>query len=51
MIKIYQLIVIQDLVIEEKLINYKANIIPIKISSSIKISDPECYEEADFYTY
>ena len=49
--KIYQSAFIRDLVIEERLTDYNANVIPIKAGSSIKMSDPEDYEEADLHTY
>ena len=50
-IKIHQSAFISDLVIEKGLINCNANVIPIKAGLSIKMSDPENYEEANLHTY
>ena len=49
--KIHQSTFIQDLVIEKWLTNCNANVIPMKASSSIEMSDPEDYEKADLHTY
>ncbi len=49
--KIDQSIFIQELVIKEGLTNCNANVIPMKAGSSIKMVDPEDYEEADLRTY
>ena len=49
--KINQLAFIRDLVIEEGLTDCNANVIPMKAGSSIEMSDPEDYEEADLCTY
>ena len=49
--KIHQSAFIRDLVIEKGLIDCNANVIPMKADSSIKMSDPEDYEEANVHTY
>lgn len=43
--KINQSSFVRDLIIEEKLTDYNANIIPMKAKSVIKISDPKDYNE------
>lgn len=50
-IKVYQLAFVQDLVIDERLINYNANIIPMKAGLFIKITDLEDYNEVNLYIY
>ena len=49
--KIHQSEFIRDLVIEEGLTDCNANVIPMKAGSSIEMSDPENYEEANLHTY
>lgn len=49
--KIHQSAFIRDLVIEEGLTDCNANVIPMKAGSSIEMSDPEDYEEANLHTY
>lgn len=49
--KIHQSAFIQDLVIEKRLTNCNANVIPMKAGSSIEILDLEDYEKANFHTY
>lgn len=49
--KIDQSVFVQDLVIKEQLTDYNANVIPMKTSSSIDISDLKDYEEIDLYIY
>lgn len=39
------------MVIEERLTNYNANVIPIKVGLSIEMLDLENYEEANLHTY
>lgn len=50
-IKVYQSAFVQDLVIDERLIDYNANIIPIKAGLFIKMTDLEDYNEANLYIY
>ena len=49
--KIHQSAFIQDPVIEERLTDYNANIIPMKVGLSIEMTDLEDYEETDLCTY
>lgn len=49
--KIYQSAFVWDLVIEEKLTNYNANVIPIKVGLSIKMTNLENYNETNFHTF
>lgn len=49
--KIDQSAFIRDLVIEKGLTDCNANVISMKAGSSIKMTDPEDYKEADFCTY
>lgn len=49
--KIHQSAFIQDLVIEERLTDCNANIIPINTGLSIEISNSEDYEETNLHTY
>ena len=49
--KINQLILIKNLVIDKRLVDCNANIIPMKTGLSIKIEDPEDYKETNFWTY
>lgn len=50
-IKINQSAFIQDLVLEKRLTNCNADVIPMKAGLSIKMSDLEDYKEGDLYTY
>lgn len=49
--KIYQSVFLKDLVIEEELTNYNTNIIPMKTSLSIKMTDAKDYKKADLHIY
>ena len=49
--KIDQSAFIRDLIIEEGLIEYNANVIPIKIGSTIEMPEPDDYDKTDIYTY
>lgn len=49
--KVYQSAFVQNLVIEKGLTNYNVNVILIKADSSILITNPENYNETDFYIY
>lgn len=49
--KIHQSAFIQDLVIEEGLTDFNANVIPMKAGSFIEMLDSEDHEEADLHTY
>lgn len=42
---------IRDLVIEESLTNYNANVILMKAESAIKMSKPNNYDKTNIYTY
>lgn len=46
-----QSVFVQDLVIKKRLTDCNANVIPMKAGSSIKMTDPEDYKEADLRTY
>lgn len=50
-INIDQSAFVRDLVIEKKLTNHNTNIILMKARSSIKMTDPEDYKEANLYIY
>lgn len=50
-IKISQSEYIQVLVIEERLLECNANVIPMKAGSTIKMTESEDYEEADLRIY
>lgn len=49
--KIHQSVFIRDLIIEKKLTNYNANVIPMKTGLSIKMSDPKDHKKPNLYTY
>ena len=49
--KIHQSAFIRDLVIEERLTDCNANVIPMKAGSSIEMTDLEDYEKTDLRTY
>ncbi len=49
--KINQSAFIRDLVIEERLTECNANVIPMKTGSTIEMSEPEDYREVDLRTY
>ncbi len=48
--KIDQSAFIRDLVIEEGLTEFNANVIPMKVGSTTEKTEPENYEEADLRT-
>lgn len=50
-IKIDQTVFIRDLIIEEELIDWNVNIIPMKASSAIKMSKSDDYDKTDIYIY
>lgn len=50
-IKIHQSAFVKDLVIKKRLTNYNANVILMKVGSSIERTESENYEKANFYTY
>ena len=50
-IKIVQSAFIRYLVIEERLTDYNANVIPMKAGSAIEMPDPEDYNETDLQKY
>lgn len=49
--KIHESVFIRDLVIEKKRINYNSNVIPIKTSSSIEMTDLKYFEEVGELIY
>lgn len=51
MIKIHQSKFVRDLMIEEGFTNYNANVILMKASSSIKMTDSKNYKEANLHIY
>lgn len=49
--KVYQLAFVWDLVIEEGLINCNTNVIIMRADWSIKMTNPEDYDNTDLYIY
>lgn len=49
--KVHQSAFVLDLVIDKRLTNCNVNVIPMKVGSSIKMTDPEDYDKTNHHTY